>query len=151
MESVDNFKGIFKYYKSNKPKPSFDDVISLVDPSKLTDKVSKMTLSNITEDNRAALLGLRKTNEWELYSFHDHPGLFLIKNPFTALGQRYWIRKCLETYPRKPNKLNIDIETLLPDWWAKCFETGQCNRQLQKKLRWTTLGYHHNWDTKVKC
>lgn len=40
MESVDNFKRIFKYYKSNKPKPSFEDVISLVDSSKLSDKVN---------------------------------------------------------------------------------------------------------------
>ncbi|XP_013191547.1 nucleic acid dioxygenase ALKBH1 isoform X2 [Amyelois transitella] len=67
---------------------------------------------------------------------------------FDALGQRYWIRKCLEEYPRKPNKTNIDIEVMLEDWWKACFEGDKCNKKLLKKLRWTTLGYHHNWDTK---
>ncbi|XP_063385157.1 nucleic acid dioxygenase ALKBH1 [Cydia fagiglandana] len=149
METVDNFKSKFKYYKLNKPKPSLSEVISLVNNSNHTDKVTKVNPDNVGEDSRTDLLGLRNTEEWELYTFHNHPGLFLLKNPFTALGQRYWIRKCLEKYPRKPNKLNIDIEVLLPDWWAECFDDGACNKQLQKKLRWTTLGYHHNWDTKV--
>ncbi|XP_063538631.1 nucleic acid dioxygenase ALKBH1 [Cydia strobilella] len=149
METVDNFKSKFKYYKLNKPMPSLSEVISLVNISNDTDKVTKINPDNVGEDSRTDLLGLRNTKEWELFTFHNHPGLFLLKNPFTALGQRYWIRKCLEKYPRKPNKLNIDIEVLLPDWWAECFDNGACNRQLQKKLRWTTLGYHHNWDTKV--
>lgn len=77
--------------------------------------------------------------------------MMLIKNPFTSLGQRYWIRKCLEQYSRKPNKTNIDAENIIEDWWNECFANGQCDIKLQKKLRWTTLGYHHNWDTKVKC
>lgn len=103
----------------------------------------------VPEDSRTEALGLRRLSEWELYSFSDHPGLFLVKNPFTSLGQRYWIRKCLEEYPKNPNKLNIDIDIESKDWWAECYESGKCNWQLQKKLRWTTLGYHHNWDTKV--
>lgn len=77
--------------------------------------------------------------------------MILIKNPFTTLGQRYWIRKCLEEYSQKPNKTNIDAENIIEDWWNECFANGQCDIKLQKKLRWTTLGYHHNWDTKVKC
>lgn len=79
-----------------------------------------------------------------------HPGLIYIKNPFTKVGQRFWIRKCLEEYPRKPNKLNIDIESNYIDWWAECHRNTGTNKILLKKLRWTTLGYHHNWDTKVK-
>ncbi|CAH2041450.1 unnamed protein product, partial [Iphiclides podalirius] len=101
------------------------------------------------EDTRTELLGLSSVSEWNCYSIVDHPGLFLIKNPFTSLGQRYWIRKCLEEYSQKPNKTNIDVENIIKDWWKECYVNGKCNTKLQKKLRWTTLGYHHNWDTKV--
>lgn len=103
------------------------------------------------DEKRTKLLGLKSYNEWQLSTFSKHPGLLFIKNPFTDSGQRYWIRKCLEEYPRKPNKLNIDIESNIQDWWFECFRNNSYDKALLKKLRWTTLGYHHNWDTKVKC
>ncbi|KAH9642230.1 hypothetical protein HF086_005560 [Spodoptera exigua] len=143
----DKFMKTFKYYKSNKPKPSMEDVIEVENCA--TDKVNKIAAEIFTDDPRAEVLGLKSLRTWQIYTFLRHPGLLFIRNPFTALGQRYWVRKCLEEYPRKPNKLNIDIEMSIEDWWAECFKKEQCDKQLQKKLRWTTLGYHHNWDTKV--
>lgn len=119
--------------------------------STLLFQITNLTSETVLEDVRTQILGIRPTKTWQAYSFQDHPGLLLIRNPFTSLGQRYWIRKCLEEYPRKPNKLNIDNEILLEDWWRACHEDGECNKVLLKKLRWTTFGYHHNWDTKVKC
>lgn len=101
--------------------------------------------STVLNDDRAELFGLINPLKWKLCNFKYHPGLILIRNPFTSAGQRYWIRRCLQDYPRKPNKTNIDIEMDLQDWWLEC----QKNTTLKKKLRWTTLGYHHNWDTKV--
>lgn len=103
----------------------------------------------MSEDKRAGLLGLQSINDWQIYEFENHPGLFLIRNPFTSLGQRYWIRQCLESYPKKPNKTNIDAEVMIDDWWKECHANTDFNQQLMKKLRWSTLGYHHNWDTKV--
>lgn len=32
------------------------------------------------------------------------------------------------------------------EWW----DLAQKNRIVLSKLRWATLGYHHNWDTKVQ-
>ncbi|XP_021190666.3 nucleic acid dioxygenase ALKBH1 [Helicoverpa armigera] len=143
----DRFMKTFKYFKSNKPKPSLKDVITA---EKCSDhQVINITANTVIEDPRAELLGLKNLREWQVFTLKKHPGLLFIRNPFTALGQRYWIRKCLEEYPKKPNKLNIDIEITLEDWWRECFRNGECEKQLQKKLRWTTLGYHHNWDTKV--
>ncbi|XP_028157876.1 nucleic acid dioxygenase ALKBH1 [Ostrinia furnacalis] len=146
-ENDDNFMKIFKYYKSNKPKPSMENVLSVEDKNHV-EKVVPL-IGNSLSDNRTEFLGLKNFQSWQLYSFPGHPGLFLIRNPFTGIGQRYWIRKCLEEYPRKPNITNIDIEVVIDDWWRECYIDGTCNRQLLKKLRWTTLGYHHNWDTKV--
>ncbi|KAL0878482.1 hypothetical protein ABMA27_003577 [Loxostege sticticalis] len=144
-DNEDNFMKVFKYYKSNKPKPSLHNVISEQD----TSHVVKVFTDNVREDARTAFLGLQNCQKWNLYTFRNHPGLFLIRNPFTGLGQRYWIRKCLEEYPKKPNKTNIDLEEIIDDWWSRCYTNGECNHQLLKKLRWSTLGYHHNWDTKL--
>lgn len=77
-------------------------------------------------------------------------GLLFIKNPFTSIGQRYWTVKCLQDYSKKPNKTNIDTLNLVPEnkeWWEMCQNNN--NVLLLNKLRWVTLGYHHNWDTKV--
>lgn len=150
-KTEDQFMKTFKYYKSNKPPPSLAEVINIEDINN-TDKILLLTQKNaVQEDERAKQLGLRELKSWQLYSFMEHPGLFLIRNPFTSNGQRYWIQKCLQVYPRKPNKRNIDMETNVEDWWEACHRHGRCDKQLMKKLRWTTLGYHHNWDTKVKC
>ncbi|XP_041981522.1 nucleic acid dioxygenase ALKBH1 [Aricia agestis] len=147
MEYKDNFMKIFKYYKSNKPQPSFKEVISLGEEVYKTKKVVKNNV-NISEiDHRLQELGLENQLNWNIYSFLNHPGLIFIRNPFTALGQRYWIKQCLEEYTKKPNKLNIDNEICLQDWWSECVKDE--NNKFYKKLRWTTLGYHHNWDTKV--
>lgn len=150
-KTEDQFMKTFKYYKSNKPPPLLAEVINIEDINN-TDKILLLTQKNaVQEDERAKQLGLRELKSWQLYSFKEHPGLFLIRNPFTSNGQRYWIQKCLQVYPRKPNKRNIDMETNVEDWWEACHRHGRCDKQLMKKLRWTTLGYHHNWDTKVKC
>ncbi|CAH0399988.1 unnamed protein product [Chilo suppressalis] len=147
MKEIDEFLTIFKYYKANKPKPSSQNVITVED-ERHYDKVIRFALKQ-SDDARTQRLGLKKMEKWHVYTFQSHPGLYLIRNPFTSLGQRYWIRKCLEDYPRKPNRTNIDNEINLEDWWQACYVDGASDQTLIKKLRWTTLGYHHNWDTKV--
>ncbi|KAM3956383.1 alpha-ketoglutarate-dependent dioxygenase AlkB [Aphomia sociella] len=146
-KTEDRFMKTFKYYKSNSPQPSLDNVINIDN----IHGIEKLILlkPNINEDVRTELLGLNKLKDWQTYSIKDHPGLLLIRNPFTSLGQRYWIQRCLKVYPRRPNKRNIDIDTNVEDWWAACHCDGASDKQLMKKLRWTTLGYHHNWDTKI--
>ncbi|XP_053608850.1 nucleic acid dioxygenase ALKBH1 isoform X2 [Plodia interpunctella] len=130
------------------PPPPLSKVID-VDNAAFADKITKLTFdNNVEQDDRLELLGLKPFAHWPVFTIKKHPGLIFIRNPFTSHGQRYWIRKCLEKYPRKPNKTNIDIEVILEDWWETCYEGHKCNIQLLKKLRWTTLGYHHNWDTK---
>lgn len=103
----------------------------------------------MTSDARTKILGLKSAKTWKVFCYPDHKGLIVIRNPFTSLGQRYWISRCLQHYPKKPNKTNIDFEIELKDWWQECFADGVCNTKLQKKLRWTTFGYQHDWNTKV--
>lgn len=58
--------------------------------------------------------------------------------------------KCLRDYTKKPNKSNIDnndnvLENF--EWWQ--LSQFNIDSKIAKKLRWITLGYHHNWNTKV--
>ncbi|KAI4463871.1 alkylated dna repair protein alkb-related [Holotrichia oblita] len=142
------FKQDFKYYKSRKPAPSFEDVLNLKHPNNY--KVTSVSPKNTSK----TFFGLKPIERWNVYEIVDRPGsivrLLLINNPFTSLGQRYWVTRCLKDYSKKPNKTNLDSHDIIPenvDWWD--YSQNNINAGVLKKLRWATLGYHHNWDTKV--
>lgn len=108
------------------------------------------------QDNLVELpgaVGITLPTQWQIYKIKSKKGLIFIKNPFTSLGQRYWITRCLRDYTKRPKKLNIDAHNYLKeseDWWTICSNDDISNREsLLRKLRWSTLGYHHDWDTKV--
>lgn len=97
-------------------------------------------------------LGLRPSSTWNIFELRDHPGLVLIRNPFTSLGQRYWTVRCLRDYQKPPNRTNLsNIGKGVEDWWQQLQLTHpkDDHLKLRNSLRWVTLGYHHNWDTKV--
>ncbi|KAK9730213.1 2OG-Fe(II) oxygenase superfamily [Popillia japonica] len=138
------FKQDFKYYKSRKPAPSFENVLNLKHPTnhKVTPVIPKNTLNHF--------FGLKPIEQWNVYEVGDRPGLLLINNPFTSLGQCYWVTRCLKDYSKKPNKTNLDSHNIIPgnvDWWD--YSQNNIHSGVLQKLRWATLGYHHNWDTKV--
>jgi len=141
------FKEDFKYYKLKQPPPDLSQVLDFRSPDTIRDKVQQVTC---TEIDTNVLYGLEPVQHWEIYELINHPGLMFIKNPFTSLGQRYWIIRCLRDYTKRPNKLNLDIHGIIPEnktWWQMSQEHK--NKHISEKLRWATLGYHHNWDSKV--
>ncbi|XP_076347311.1 alpha-ketoglutarate-dependent dioxygenase AlkB [Tachypleus tridentatus] len=100
-------------------------------------------------------LGLKPIVVWKLFTLKSLPGLIFISNPFTSEGQQMWIKNCLLKYPTKPNITNLrerpDSENseIMDDHPIINTGTEKFDIQKARKLRWTTLGYHHNWDTKV--
>jgi hypothetical protein len=71
-------------------------------------------------------------------------GFYFISNPFTKSGIEYWIQQSFENYCLPPNPTNISLKDKT--------DLKNCNDDIiLQKLRWATLGYHHNWDTKVCC
>ncbi|KAJ8942088.1 hypothetical protein NQ314_010161 [Rhamnusium bicolor] len=142
------FKESFKYYKSKNPPPKLDKVFDLNKDSDLKEfQIKKIELKR---EEKKKFFGLKPFNTWEVFEVAERPGLIFIKNPFTSIGQRYWAVRCLRDYSKKPNKANIDALNLVPEskeWWDMCQNNN--NVLLLNKLRWVTLGYHHNWDTKV--
>lgn len=95
--------------------------------------------------------------QWDVFLFVPCPGLVLIKNPFTSFGQRYFITQCLQSYTKYPNPTNlqskpdISLSSHTFSWWEELNQTSdlKAHKKLREDLRWTTLGYHHDWDKKI--
>ncbi|KAG1655887.1 Nucleic acid dioxygenase ALKBH1 [Nymphon striatum] len=166
---VDAFKAEYKRYQYHKKKVcDFSDVkdFNTCKGNQTAEYVDAKTDEEATELDKgyqpaeyvdtktveeATELGLIPPNEWEIFS-SVMPGVYFIKNPFTADGQMRWIRSCLSDYPVKPNKTNLDRHVNIgtdDNIWDLRKSKELEKRKWLKKLRWTTLGYHHNWNTKV--
>lgn len=107
-------------------------------------------------------LEMKPLQDWKIYTLNSNPGelakllegyavtiatylfigLYFICNPFTKNGVEYWVEQAFANYCHPPNPTNI----------KENIEITNCNNDtILRKLRWATLGYHHNWDTKVVC
>jgi len=86
---------------------------------------------------------------WKIHSSTTNPGFHVITNALTSDHQMTWARRSLENYSSKEFKRNIDLPGSrlddIDDWYSDVVRRGQ----YVDKLRWSTLGYHHDWDTKV--
>ncbi|XP_055606629.1 nucleic acid dioxygenase ALKBH1 isoform X2 [Uranotaenia lowii] len=113
--------------------------------------------------------GLISSKNWQIFELSNRPGLIIISNPFTVCAQRYWMYRSVADYSKHPNRTNLPQNFIdkyssyspnsLPgesgtspfDWWevTQAIEDPQERVKAQKALRWTTLGYHYDWDNKV--
>ncbi|XP_005176167.1 nucleic acid dioxygenase ALKBH1 [Musca domestica] len=149
------FKESFKYYKSKWPVPDFKDVINFSGQGS-DEEVKEIHLSDCEDFASLGLpLGLQPVHHWKLFTLNNRPGLVVIRHAFTAQGQRYWMARSLRDYPRTPNRVNLNErlfqKSVLDDWWSSlqnCADKDEA-RRMKISMRWTTLGYHHDWDTKI--
>ncbi|XP_061853507.1 nucleic acid dioxygenase ALKBH1 isoform X2 [Colius striatus] len=118
---------------------------------------SELSVSSVS-DQDAYRAGLQPISQWKAYGLNGYPGFIFIPNPFLPGCQRHWVKQCLKLYPQKPNVCNLDLH-MAPektiDLWGQSKEQlrrkGSSKwepKSLLEKLRWVTLGYHYNWDTK---
>ncbi|XP_025414497.1 nucleic acid dioxygenase ALKBH1 [Sipha flava] len=147
------FKEYFKYYKRINSLEHQSNVIDFenVDVNEIIKYKELKTASCNNEKEKLDGLGLKNDlSDWRCYEISNIPGLIFISNPFTPCGQKYWMKRCIVDYTKKPNRLNIDAHHYIDveeNWWTTVNNTG--NIKLRDQLRWATLGYHHDWDTKV--
>nr|XP_023681128.1 nucleic acid dioxygenase ALKBH1 [Paramormyrops kingsleyae] len=155
----DAFRKLFKFYKRRVPPPDFSDVIDFAKGLR-NEKVfaAKLNLAAISErDARGA--GLHPIKDWKAYGLEGYPGFIFISNPFLLGSQQHWVTQSLKVYPQKPNVCNLDIHMAPAETeniWERSAERirnksgGKSEaKTLLEKLRWVTLGYHYNWDTKT--
>ena len=140
-----DFKSAFKYYKRREPPPSLENVIQPGDEpwSDLLEPCDLLTPAS-TE-----LEGCHTTDpgKWRGLRFKKIPGLTIIQNIFSPADQQFWAEECLKSYSGGDYKRNIDHPCLnikVEDWYHEASQ----DTALVDKLRWSTLGYHHDWDTK---
>ncbi|XP_017082012.1 nucleic acid dioxygenase ALKBH1 [Drosophila eugracilis] len=154
------FKLVFKQYKTKSSTPDLRDVINF-DDFEITQNDLRQNdnnvqrLSIINEKPIQMIPGIKSPNDWRSYKLTHHPGIVIIRNPFTERGRRYWIARCLRDYPRTPNVVNLNErlfnDSVRSDWWKQlnlCSDKDEFQR-IKTAMRWTTFGYHHNWDTKL--
>ncbi|XP_052849495.1 nucleic acid dioxygenase ALKBH1 isoform X1 [Drosophila gunungcola] len=153
------FKLVFKQYKSKSSSPDLTDVINVDDidikQNELNQNYNVQLLSISNEHNVQMIPGIKRPTDWRAYALTHHPGIIIIRNPFTERGQRYWTARCLRDYPRTPNIVNLNErlfnDAVRSDWWKQldqCSDSDEFQR-IKAAMRWTTFGYHHNWDTKL--
>ncbi|XP_067454184.1 nucleic acid dioxygenase ALKBH1 [Thunnus thynnus] len=155
----DAFRKIFKLYKRRNPPPDFSDVIDF-SKGVPSDKIIPAKLDPAAvSDVEAARVGLQPVRNWRAFGLQGYQGFIFISNPFLLGSQSFWVRQCLKTYPQKPNVCNLDMHMSpsdTQDIWGKSVHSlslppsgKRQPKTLLERLRWVTLGYHYNWDTKT--
>lgn len=144
----DKFKDIFKYYKRRKPPP---DLTQAIDVDSCCVEVQSLPAPLEEDKAMAQEAGLTPPHTWNVHRLVNHSGLVIVRNPFTRVGQLAWACRCLRDMARPPHKTNLashGVHLKGSTWWQLCRTEEGRRTGLREKLRWVTLGYHHDWDTK---
>lgn len=154
----DAFRKLFKFYRRRNPPPDFSEVINFSKPC--NDKVfpCELNSTSLSEDD-VSKVGLQPIKDWRAFGLHGYPGFIFISNPFLPGSQQFWVKQCLKIYPQKPNVCNLDMHMSSVDTeniWERSIDAiqrkGNRKREpktLLEKLRWVTLGYHYDWNSKT--
>lgn len=152
----DNFTPEFKRLKARRPPPNFEKVIDLhqiVTSRETTSFVNQLCQRSLQcTDDEDQIVGLKSPKDWKVFEFQNYPGFQVVLNPFIDGYQRYWVSRCLHDFPSdKANVTNVtgNPEFDYADAWEQFKQKPTFEKRDQlKKLRWTTLGYHYDWNTK---
>ncbi|XP_075387979.1 nucleic acid dioxygenase ALKBH1 isoform X3 [Tenrec ecaudatus] len=151
----DAFRKLFRFYRQSRPGTA--DLGGVIDfsaaptargarPGVPQVVRSQLSVCSVSESD-ALRAGLQPVSTWRAYGLEGYPGY-----------QWHWVKQCLKFYPQKPNVCNLDKHMARDkdqDVWEQSKALLRCKevtkrrpRSLLEKLRWVTLGYHYNWDSK---
>jgi len=136
------FKRAFKYYKSRNPPPDLSTVWGMEESNAaLGVRISSLPNLLPVASSELTELGLNPTDHWTVATIESKPGIMLLHRVFRPDAHLYWLDRCLRAYPEAPNVTNLDAHSdqRLTEIWRG----SELNR-----LRWTTLGYHYDWERK---
>lgn len=146
---VDNFKPLFKQTKALKcgcdlsreainygvvdftQSHRFSDVIESINWSIDDSRLNSTRVGDILDD-------FSDPRAWKVYSFKAVPGLIVVHDIFTPEASEKWRNYALHDLPAN------DVEELRSN--VPLPTNGSDDKS---NLRWITIGYHHNWDTKM--
>lgn len=139
-----NFRKWFKYYKRRESQPDFSNVLDLrVSNAALGISCLPLRTDSISEKIKEAIESSRDfipLTEWNLTTFDDRPGFYLLNGILNRRAQLKWLQRTLFVYPEPPNVTNLSMLRL---------HTGRdVFKRVGEKLRWVTMGNDYNWDIK---
>ncbi|VDN02654.1 unnamed protein product [Thelazia callipaeda] len=136
-----SFKQIFKYYKRHDIIPDLSEVLDLRHSS-AAKGICCSRFEPIVLPSKEILksLKLRPISEWTASTIAHRPGMVLLNNIFETTGHLEWIKRSLFVYTEPPGFTNVGLQ--IPN-------ARNVFREHAKRLRWTTLGLHYNWTTKI--
>jgi alkylated DNA repair protein alkB family protein 1 len=83
----------------------------------------------------------------ECHTLDRHPGFYHFSQVLTKSEQIEFTKNLLSEYAKPPHARNSNTNGV--EIWQTENQTFQQKYKKLQKLRWVTLGYHHDWDTKV--
>jgi alkylated DNA repair protein alkB family protein 1 len=128
--TLDLFTPIFKYFRRLSDADCFTQAYSILTHPTF---FQICPLINSIDLDLDPSLGLQSISTWSLYSCKFCDGLYFLSNPFTSIGQRQWINRCLNIYARQ----------------TKTSVGDNSNNENLARIRWATLGYHYDWTNKI--
>jgi alkylated DNA repair protein alkB homolog 1 len=153
MAPENKFRDKFKYYKQRQPAPSLNAVIDPHNPEQQQchfTAVPPPPSLLCEEEPSSNYLNVNPPSSWHLLGSRLSPGFTIITDALSPEHQFYWARRCLADYSQRPNRRNLDAACPeIGDWFAAAAARTDGGCGVTDKLRWATMGYHHNWDTKA--
>ncbi|VDD85724.1 unnamed protein product [Enterobius vermicularis] len=133
------FKTIYKRYKKRNPPASLSDVLY---PRIGGDAFCNIPVSFEGHSSSSWIkqLGLRSVDQWKCLSLENHEGLYILTDIIEEDRHLEWFKRCLYAYPEGSGKTNVHLH--FPD-------AHEIFNNYRDRLRWTTLGIHYDWDTKL--
>ncbi|KAK3092593.1 hypothetical protein FSP39_004758 [Pinctada imbricata] len=150
-DETDLFKPEYKKYKRKDKALDLSDVIDFS-----TGNSSLIREYNLQKVSHPAVHGLRDAESWKAYCLEGFPGFIFINNPFKHGCQKYWIERCVLDFPQRPCRTNLDVlmdTEKLGNIWDTCqLKEGKQitgKDSLMMNLRWVTMGYNYEWNTRA--
>lgn len=164
MATSSVFKETFKIYKKRQPPPDLSGVIDLRKGFENIPECYHVSEHELTRPPTTLEkpFGVRPLESLRLFSIDENPGLFIIPNALSKAGQHYWMLRSLKQLPDVPHKCNLDAHlteprtedsSLYKESEKEFLSTNKTKADLFAlpiyKLRWVTLGYHYDYNTKT--
>ncbi|KAL3993547.1 2OG-Fe(II) oxygenase family protein [Acanthocheilonema viteae] len=129
------------FYKRRDAAPNFSEVLNLRCSLSTHGIIcSKFEPIVAPSDVMLEKLGLRSVSEWTASTFTHRPGMVMLNNIFKPISHLQWIKRSLFVYAEPPAFTNVGLR--VPNVRNVFKEYG-------KQLRWSTLGLHYDWATKI--
>ncbi|VIO92779.1 ALKBH protein, putative [Brugia malayi] len=135
------FKRTFKFYKRHDMAPNFSEVFDLRSSLSAHGIIcSKFEPVVAPSDIVLEKLGLRPMSEWTASTITHRPGMVMLNDIFKSSSHLQWIKRSLFIYAESPGFTNVGLQ--VPNVRNVFKEHG-------RQLRWSTLGLHYDWATKI--